>query len=141
MLCRIRLIIVTMLSILLSSTAGLAMMQSSPDGMTITEKDNMGEVQIALGGILTVKLEVIPGTGYAWHVIRNDPGLLKPMGESFFEPKLVDPRKKIVGAPEDQVFGFRAQGKGNNTLSLEYRRLWEKEVAPLKTFSVTVQIN
>jgi predicted secreted protein len=141
MFWRIRLNIVTMLSILVTFTAGLSMAQGSPDSLTITERDNNGHFQIALGGILTVKLEAIPGTGYAWHVVRNDPSLLKPMGESVFEPKLVDPRKKIVGAPEDQVFRFRAQGKGSDILSLEYRRKWEKKAVPLKTFSVTVQIN
>lgn len=141
MFWRIGLIIVTSLSILLSFNAGFTMMQSSPDGMTITERDNKGQVQIALGGILTVKLEAIPGTGYAWHIVRNDPSLLKPMGESVFEPKLEDTGKKIVGAPEDQVFRFRAQSKGSNLLSLEYVRQWEKKVVPLKTFSITVQIN
>ena len=141
MLWHISLTIVTMSSILLSLVTGFAMMQSSPDGMTITEKDNKGQVQIALGGILTVKLEASPGTGYAWHVVRNDPSLLKPMGESVFEPKLEDTGKKIIGAPEDQVFHFKAQSKGSNILSLEYVRKWEKKTAPLKTFSVTVQIN
>ena len=141
MLWRIHLIIVIMLSILPSFTAGFAMMQTSPDDMTITEKDNKGQVQIALGAILKVKLAAIPGTGYAWHVVRNDPSLLKPMGESIFEPKLEDTGKKIVGAPEDQIFRFRAQSKGSNILSLEYVRKWEKKAAPLKTFYVTVQIN
>jgi predicted secreted protein len=141
MLWRIGLTIVTMFSFLVNFTAGFGMAQGSLDSMTITGKDNKGQVQIALGGILTVKLEVIPGTGYAWHVVGNDPSLLKPMGESVFEPKLVDPRKKIVGAPEDQVFRFRAQGKGSNILSLEYVRKWEKKAAPLKTFSVAVQID
>lgn len=133
--------IVTMFSILLSFTAGFAMMQSSPDCVTITEGDNKGQVQITLGGILTVRLEAIPGTGYAWHVVRNDASLLKPMGEAVFEPKLEDTGKKVVGAPEDQVFRFSAQSKGSNVLLLEYVRKWEKKAAPLKTFSVTVQIN
>jgi inhibitor of cysteine peptidase len=141
MLWRIGLTIVALFSFLVNFTAGFGMAQSSPDSLTITERDNKGNFQIARGGILTVKLGANPGTGYAWHIVINNPRLLKPIGESVFEPKLVDPRKKIVGAPEDQVFGFRAQGKGSNTLSLEYRRIWEKEVAPLKTFSVTVQIN
>jgi len=141
MFWRISLIIVILFFILLSFTTGFAMMQRSPDGITITERDNKGQVQIALGEILTVKLEASPGTGYAWHVVRNDPSLLKPMGESVFEPKLEDTGKEIVGAPEDQVFRFRAQSKGSNILSLEYIREWEKKAAPLKAFSVTVQIN
>jgi predicted secreted protein len=138
---RIGLTTITMFSFLVNFTPGFAMAQGSLDSLTITEKDNKGHFQIALGGILTVKLDVIPGTGYAWYVVENDPTLLKPMGESFFEPKIVDPRKKIVGAPEDQVFRFRAQAKGGNILSIECIRKWEKRAAPLKTFSVTLQIN
>lgn len=141
MLWRIGLTIIALFSVLVNFTAGFGMAQNSPDSLTITEKDNKGYFQIALGGILTVKLEAIPGTGYAWHIVRNDPRLLKQIGESVFEPKLVDQRKEIMGAPEDQVFRFRAQGKESNILSLEYKRKWEKEAAPLKTFSVTVQIN
>jgi predicted secreted protein len=141
MLWHIGLTIVTVFFTLLSLTTGFAMMQNSPDGMTITERDNKSQIQIALGGILTVKLEAIPGTGYAWHVVRNDPGLLRPMGEAVFEPRLEDMGKKIVGAPEDQVFRFKAQSKGSDILLLEYVRKWEKKAAPLKTFSVTVQVN
>jgi inhibitor of cysteine peptidase len=140
MLWRIGLTIIALFFFLVNFKAGFSMVQSSSDNLTITERDNKSNFQIALGSILTVKLEAIPGTGYAWHVVGNDPRLLKPIGESVFEPKSVDPGKKIVGSPEDQVFRFRAQDKGSNILYLEYRRKWEKEAAPLKTFSVSVQI-
>ena len=85
MLWRIGLTIIALFSVLVNFTAGFGMAQNSPDSLTITEKDNKGYFQIALGGILTVKLEAIPGTGYAWHVVKNDPRLLKQIGESVFE--------------------------------------------------------
>jgi predicted secreted protein len=125
----------------LTRPAAYPMMQKLPDSIFITEKDNGGTVQVALGDTITLRLEAIPGTGYAWKVVRNEPGLLKLMGESFFEPIGRDAKKEPrVGAPENQVFRFTAQNRGTNTLELHYVRGWEEKKEPLKTMRVTVII-
>ncbi len=115
--------------------------QSTPNGLTITGKDNNGKVQIALKGILTLKLGAIPGTGYSWQVVRNNPELLQWSGNSIFVPIVEDKIKELLGAPEYQVFRFKAQGSGTNVLELHYIRKWEKKVKPLKTFSITVIVH
>jgi inhibitor of cysteine peptidase len=120
--------------------AAHSIMHDEPDNIIITEKNSGGKLQMAPGGILILKLEAIPGTGYAWQVVRNNPNLLKLLGESVFEPIVGDTKKEILGAPEYQVFRFKAQRSGTNILELSYKREWEKEVAPLKTFRITVQI-
>lgn len=130
-----------MLIFALASPAAYSAMQNAPDSITITEKDNGRTVKVALGGTLTLKLEAIPGTGYAWKVVRNDTGLLKPLGESIFEPTGGDSKKgPLVGTPENQILRFRAQGKGTDILELHYMREWRKEEAPQKMFSIIVQI-
>jgi inhibitor of cysteine peptidase len=126
----------------LGCSAAHSTMQRALDKITITEKNNGGEVRIAPGCILILKLEAIPGAGYAWQVVRNNTDLLKLLGEYVFEPLGGDTKKEIlgVGAPEYQVFRFETQRSGTNILELHYKREWEKEITPLKIFRITLQI-
>jgi inhibitor of cysteine peptidase len=124
----------------LGCTTAHSTMQAALDNIIITEKNNGGQVKIAPGYILILKLEAIPGTGYGWQIAQNDPDLLEPLGESVFEPIVGDAKKELLGGPEYQVFRFKAQRSGTTILELNYKRAWEKEVAPLKSFRITVQI-
>jgi predicted secreted protein len=45
----------------------------------------------------------------------------------------------VVGAPVTQEFRLRAVSAGMASLTLEYRRPWEHDVAPVKTFQVRVK--
>jgi inhibitor of cysteine peptidase len=120
--------------------AGSSMTNGAPDIVTVTEKDNGGQVEVAVGGVLRVKLEAIPGTGYSWHMVGNDPDLLNPLGSSIFEPMAEESRKGLIGGPAYQTFRFRAMNSGTDLLQLHYKRGWEEKAAPIKTFSITVQI-
>jgi len=155
MMWRTHLIIVGILSVQfilpLSCSDAYSTKHGVPDEITITEKDDNSKVKIALGGILTLKLEASLGTGNAWHVVRNDPDLLKLLGEPKVEPIVEDTKKDkkenkkeeipLVGQPECLVFRFRAQNSGTNTLELHYFRIFEKKkVKPSKTFKITVLI-
>ena len=139
-LIRIAEITSILLIFVLGCTLAHSMTHNAPNSITITGEDNGGEVQVTPGCILILKLEAIPGTGYEWQVVRNAPELLKPLGESVFEPIVEDTGKEKLGAPENQVFRFIAQRTGTINLELHYIRGWEKEVAPLKTFRITVKI-
>jgi predicted secreted protein len=110
------------------------------DSMIVSEEDSGNKVQMAPEGVLILKLTAIPGTGYAWHLVRNEPHLLKPCGGSFFEP-MENLSDKPIGASAYQVFCFRTRNKGTALLELHYRREWEKKEVPLKRFIITVQIH
>ena len=142
---RNHLIILTIFSVPLIFTlvcsAAPPKMQDTSDTIIITERDNNGQVEIVLGAILVLKLEAIPGTGYSWQVMRNDPALLNPLGESIFEPKAADPQKGALGAPAYQTFRFKAQSSGTRVLELQYKRGWEEKALPMKTFRITVRIH
>ena len=103
---------------------------------TVTDTDDGGRVQIKLGDVLAVRLKAIPGTGYAWHLVRNDPKFLKPLGEPTYEQT----ESKLVGGVAFQIFHFRALARGTNVLELHYVRAWEKKGIPLKTYHVMVEI-
>jgi predicted secreted protein len=116
-----------------------------PDEITITEKDNESKVKITSGGILILKLKANLTTGYAWHIVRNNPNLLELLGEPDVEPIAEDTKKEkipLVGEPQYLVFRFRAQSSGTNTLELHYFRIFEKKkIKPSKTFKITVLLH
>jgi inhibitor of cysteine peptidase len=109
----------------------------SEDIVTVTDKDNGREIGIGTGGTLILRLEAEPGTGYSWQVVQIDRDLLKAQGEPVFE----EPEREQPGGTQHQVFRFTAQAPGLAVLKLEYRRTWEKGVAPAKTFSVKLNIH
>ncbi len=104
--------------------------------VTVTEADNGKDVDLTTGQTLQVKLKSIPGTGYAW-TLDGDPAPLK-LTKSFSQ------RSKnttgMAGAPQMSVFQLSANSAGVATLTFIYRRAWEYDVAPAKTFSIRVNV-
>jgi inhibitor of cysteine peptidase len=115
-------------------------MQDTPDTLILTEQNNGDTVQVSLGTILILKLEAIPGTGYAWNVDMAKSNYLIKIEEPVFLPKEIDSTITPIGAPAYQVFRYRAQKEGTEILAMCYMRVWEKNKPPLKTFSITVSI-
>ncbi len=104
----------------------------------LTLEDHGADIQLAVGDVLTLKLDAIPSTGYSWAVVRNDVALLEPLGEPRFE-RGDPPATGPLGASGRQVFRFRAKAPGHQKLELQYRRSWEKE-PPLKAFEIEARI-
>jgi inhibitor of cysteine peptidase len=85
---------------------------------------------------MIVELLTNPGTGYSWQIIKNDPDKLKSLGDSVLKPI----EAEAPGASENQVFRFLAQNLGSTMLELHYLRPWERNLPPLKTYKINVQI-
>lgn len=56
------------------------------------------------------------------------------VGQKFVAPEAGVP----PGIGGEEVWTFKAVGKGTTELSLEYGRSWEEGVEPAKTFTLTV---
>lgn len=104
--------------------------------ITVSEKDNKPEISLPKGGILVVLLDVSPGTGFSWHITHCDRDRLEPLGAPVFETSA----KAKPGLSEQQVFRFKALTVGPSVLKLAYRRVWEKDASPAKTFKIKVKI-
>ena len=102
--------------------------------VVLTETDSGREVEVRRGDVLVVRLNAQLGTGYGWRVARNNARRLRPLGESLESSGGGDK----VGGAETQVFRFKAVRRGAATLTLHYKRPWEK--AESKTFSVEVRV-
>jgi len=108
--------------------------QSARSPVTITDQDNSTNVDLTTGELLVVKLPSNPSTGYDWSV-SGDPAPLKLTKHSHLRST-----SGAVGAPQTAVFEFRAASAGVVHLTLLYRRSWEYNVPPVKTFTVTVEV-
>lgn len=111
--------------------------RSSPNDIVVTQAHHGTSVAVAQGQRLVIKLEGQPGTGYVWEP-QEAPSLIQQAGDPAFEP-LTAPSEAATSAPVVQVTTFHPVRAGSETLTLVYRRPWERGVAPLRTFTIQVE--
>jgi len=97
------------------------------------------QIELKKGQTLVFTLESNPTTGYQWEVIECEESILQQKGKAEF--KSSDTRNPPPsGKGGTETFRFDAQSTGKGTLKLVYHRSWEKEVEPLKTFTLQVKV-
>ena len=134
---------VIMIAALLALAAPIAAQEShstAPNSatpvVTVTDQDNGRDIDLPQGGTLLVKLTSNPSTGYSWAVtgtsapLRLDKTTLKKGKQS----------DRRAGAPGTQELRFSGTSAGMAVLTLEYRRPWEHDVAPARTFTLKVNV-
>lgn len=98
-------------------------------------EDNGRQVELNKGQILIISLEGNPSTGYMWEAAELDKNILRQIGETEFQPG-----SDLLGAKGMQTLRFEAANTGQTPLKLVYHRPWEKDVEPLKNFSIQVAV-
>jgi predicted secreted protein/predicted small lipoprotein YifL len=94
--------------------------------------------QLKKDEVLSISLGSNPSTGYSWYPTISNPAILVQMGEpQYQEPISSTP---ILGAAGTQIFFFQATDTGTTTLTLDYMRSFETNVAPEKTVTITVEV-
>jgi inhibitor of cysteine peptidase len=116
-------------------TSGTASQPATPQ-VTLTEQDAGKSVDVSVGEKIVVQLPSNPTTGYQWSVL-GDPAPLKFVKSEYAADAQTAGR---VGAGGMQTLKFTAKSLGKVELKLGYRRPWEKDVAPAKTFAATVVV-
>ncbi|HYV38180.1 MAG TPA: protease inhibitor I42 family protein [Gemmataceae bacterium] len=125
------------LALLAALTPAVTGFQAGAKTITLTDKDADAKVELAKGDKLVVKLAANTTTGFTWVIAsKEDDKLLKSSGK----PDYVAPEKKAVGAGGIQVFTFTTEGAGMIEVELHYKRTFEKDKAPAKTFKFKVTI-
>jgi predicted secreted protein len=105
----------------------------APNTLTITEADQGHAVEVGRGGMVTLRLGVEADAGFSWRITHKD-AKLQLMGEPGVER--IPPGKP--DAPQTQIFRFRANG--SSALDLAYSRGEGKKAAPVKKYSVKIQV-
>ena len=95
--------------------------------------------EIARGQVLFVTLESNPTTGYGWQVAEVDKSILRQVGDPEFKSS-AQGNPPVVGTGGTQTFRFESVGAGTTTLKMIYVRPWEKDVPPVKTFTVQITV-
>ena len=113
----------------------LACSQNSPSNL-LTMEDQGSLFKCQTRQEFVVELEANPSTGFAWQVSKSDPDHVRLLRE-----ETLPADRNRLGAPGRQMFFFQAMAIGRAPLKLEYRRPWEKDAEPAKTFSVTLVIH
>ena len=110
--------------------------KTSPSVVTVTDENNGKDIDLTSGETLVVKLASNASTGYGW-TVSGDPSPLKLEKMSYHKSTK---SSQVTGAPGVQIFHFSAATAGIATLNLVYRRSWEYNMPPAKTFTVRVNV-
>ena len=96
--------------------------------------------QVKKGEVLAITLESNPSTGYSWFAAISDPKVIVQMGEPQYQEPASSAGTPLLGASGKQTFFLQAVETGTATVSLEYKRGWETDVASEKTITIMVEV-
>ena len=102
----------------------------------LTEKDNGAVVKVQPGDQIKVTVPGNPTTGYTWKLAAISVDVLEPGLESeYFRDST------LPGAGGRFTFRFTVRSQGYTKVILAYLRTWEKDMPPVKTFEMNVDVN
>ncbi len=93
---------------------------------------------LAKGGTLEIALDGNPTTGYQWSLLSGNDTVLKQIDNYTFKRNPAP--KKMVGVGGKFIFNFQAVGLGVAQLKFAFQRSWEKDVPPVETFDVSINV-
>jgi len=116
---------------------GVPTMSAHADSKTLvlTESENGKTVQLPLGGQLVVRLPAQLGTGFSWAVVSRKGDALRVT-----EQRTESAGQLRPGGSEEQVFVFAPQASGSEDVELAYRRPWEQNQPPARTFRFSATV-
>lgn len=105
-----------------------------PDEITVTESQQAQSIAAHVGAVIKVRLEAAPGTGYGWQPVAWNQKVLR------YEDTVAEGKPAQLGGKSVLEYRFRAIEPGASPVRLEYRRPWEQDKAPARTFAIQVEV-
>jgi inhibitor of cysteine peptidase len=96
--------------------------------------------QLKVGDVMAITLESNPSTGFAWFATSSNPEIVAQLGESQYQETQYSSGETLLGAAGTETLYYEAKGAGTATLTLDYKRGWEKSLAPEQTIIITVEV-
>lgn len=100
-----------------------------------TVDDNGTTVNLGIDDPFEIELVGNASTGYTWQVMPFDSTVIEQVGEPEFESN--DGR---IGSAGAITFKFQTIAAGQTDLLLVYRRKWEENEPPAKTFEMKIVV-
>lgn len=93
-------------------------------------------IEVIKGQSFKIVLEANPTTGYAWALTKRLENHIVTLAKNEYHPN----DASLVGSGGVEVWTFVARHEGVATITLAYRRPWEKEAPPSSTrvYQVTI---
>jgi predicted secreted protein len=111
---------------------GKAKLVLSQENVLKTETIN----KVKLNQNFYVILSENASTGYTWSYKTNNTAI-----QLIDQKNILQSDKKLVGAPSQKVWTFKAVQKGTYKLQFSYSRSWEKNTPPAKTVDYTIEVS
>ena len=99
----------------------------------VTEADMGKDIHLNIGNFLIITLEGNPSTGYNWEVQPDANAVIEQVGGAEFKAN-----SNLMGAPGMIAITLKASKTGQQMLNLVYHRSFEKDVPPVKVFTLNV---
>ena len=93
-------------------------------------------INLHVGDGVKVTLAENPSTGYKWQFLAKPEPICVIVNDAYVANTAIG----TVGSGGVHNWEFRAVDKGTATVSLAYRRPWEKDAAPAQTFTLTLMV-
>ena len=93
-------------------------------------------IRVQAGDSVKLSLAENPTTGYRWEFLKKP----EPQCVIASDAYVANPAMNQIGGGGAHVWEFRAEKKGTGTLKLGYRRPWERDAAPAKTFTLILVV-
>jgi inhibitor of cysteine peptidase len=103
-----------------------------------TQKNVKADYEINKNEILEISLKSNPSTGYSWKWIKNQSSKIVDSVSVNYIPTKV--KEGIVGSGGNEIWKFKANQSGIDTLKFEYQRSWEPN-STVETKKIIVKIN
>ena len=102
----------------------------------LTAVDNNGQVDLGVGDSIVIELDGNPSTGYTWTAKDLDTSMFQQVGD----PEFKSSNPSLIGSGGSLTLTFKSLKAGTAALTLIYQRLWETDVKPQDTFTVSVVV-
>lgn len=106
--------------------------------LAVSQKDNGTTLTAMVGQDIVMSLAGNPTTGYSWDVKDIKGDAVERVGEVKYKADAHPPG--MVGVGGGFTAKFKAAKPGKATVTLEYRRPWEKNAKAAETFEVTISV-
>ena len=112
---------------------------SVSDEVCVTASCSGKEVEVAVGGSVTVTLASNPSTGFSWALVENsDESVLQEADHQYVPPDTTG--TPVLGKGGEEVWIFNALKEGTSTISMEYKQPWDVDAEPAETFGLTAVV-
>jgi predicted secreted protein len=101
--------------------------------MTYDQRTNGQQIEAAIGNEFDVSLPEARTAGYQWTLRNNRASKCAMISES-------EQPAANVGGSGTHTWHFRATKPGDCTLALDYKRAWEKNEGPARTYTLKVHV-